>query len=181
MYGIVNKAIEDLVKERFGEEKWTLIKERSQVEVDFFVSNEPYEDEITFRLATAVAEVMQLPLSAVLETFGEYWVLKTGKEKYGALLEAGGNNLKEFLLNLPAFHNRILLMYPQLRPPEFRISNLEDQSLHLHYYSQRSGLTDFVRGLIQGLGKMYQTEVTTELLEQKADGSDHDVFKVRWK
>ena len=35
----------------------------------------------------------------VLNAFGEWWILKTGKEKYGGLMEAGGNNLKEFLVN----------------------------------------------------------------------------------
>jgi hypothetical protein len=29
MYGIVNKAIEDLVTETFGEDKWEIIKENS--------------------------------------------------------------------------------------------------------------------------------------------------------
>lgn len=180
MYGIVNKAIEDLVKEQFGNEKWDLIKQRSEVDVDYFISNEPYDDEITYRLAGAVSEVMQLPLSAVLEVFGEYWVLKTGREKYGSLMEAGGSNLKEFLLNLPEFHNRIMLMYPRLTPPEFRVSHIEEQSVYLHYYSKRTGLKDFVRGLLLGLGKMYHTPVTIELLEDREGGADHEIFKVSW-
>jgi hypothetical protein len=29
--------------------------------------------------------------------------------KYGGLMEAGGNDLKEFLINLPLFHNRVML------------------------------------------------------------------------
>ena len=180
MYGIVNKAIEDLVKEQFGEEKWNQIREESGVDVDYFISNEPYDDAITYQLAGAVAKVMELPLSAVLEAFGEYWVLKTGREKYGSLMEAGGRSLKEFLVNLPVFHNRIMLMYPRLTPPEFRISHQEERSLHLHYYSKRSGLKDFVRGLLYGLGKMYDTPVTLELLEDRDSGSDHEIFKVSW-
>jgi hypothetical protein len=38
---------------------------------------------------------MEMTLSAVLIAFGEWWV-KTTKEKYGGLMEAGGNDLKEF-------------------------------------------------------------------------------------
>jgi len=38
-------------------------------------------------------------------------VLKTAKEKYGSMMESGGNNLKEFLVNLPEFHNRFMMMY----------------------------------------------------------------------
>ena len=180
MYGLVNKAIEELVTENFGAEKWALIKKRSGVDIDFFLSNEPYDDAITFQLAIAVSEEMNMPLSSVLEAFGEWWVLRTGKEKYGALMEAGGNGLKEFLLNLPVFHNRVLLIYPKLTPPEFKITDVEDNSLCLHYFSKREGLQDFVRGLLIGLGKMYHTPTIIELLQSRNDGSSHEIFKVSW-
>ena len=180
MYGIVNRAIEDLVKAKFGEDKWTAVMERSGIDIDYFISSEPYDDDITYRLANSVAEEMNISLQEVLHAFGEWWVLKTGKEKYGSLMEAGGMNLREFLVNLPTFHNRIMLIYPKLTPPEFRISHMEENSLHLHYISKRIGLQDFVRGLLYGLGEMYQTPVTIELLENRLEGSTHEVFKVTW-
>jgi len=180
MYGIVNKAIEDLVKANFGDEKWEAIKERSGIDVDFFISNEPYDDDITYQLAGAVSEEMNMPIAQVLHAFGEWWVLKTGMEKYGGLMAAGGHNLKEFLLNLPAFHNRIMLIYPKLTPPEFQISNLEGNSLHVHYFSKRLGLQEFVRGLLTGLGKMYNEPVQLELIQSRDDGSNHEIFKVNW-
>lgn len=180
MYGIVNKAIEDLVKQNFGEEKWEIIKKRSGVEVDFFLSNEPYDDAITYQLAGAVAAEMQMTVGKVLEAFGEWWILKTGKEKYGGLMQAGGNNLKEFMLNLPQFHNRIMLMYPKLTPPEFKISAIETNSLQVHYFSKREGLQEFVRGLLSGLGKMYETPVEITLLQSRDEGKSHEIFKVSW-
>lgn len=180
MYGIVNKAIEDLVKANFGEEKWEAVKERSGIDVDFFISNEPYDDSLTYQLAGAVSVEMNMPVSQVLEAFGEWWVLKTGKEKYGGLMEAGGHTLKEFLVNLPAFHNRIMLIYPKLTPPEFQISHIEDTSVQVHYYSKRVGLQEFVRGLLTGLGKMYNEPVHLELIQSRDDGSDHEIFKVNW-
>ena len=180
MYGIVNKAIEELVKENYGEEKWESIKLRSGVDVDYFISNEPYDDAITYQLAGAIATEMEIPLADVLILFGEYWVLKTGREKYGALMEAGGAHLKEFLCNLPVFHNRIMLMYPRLTPPEFKITDVEEQSVCVHYFSKRDGLQEFVRGLLQGLGKMYNTAVTIELLQHRGANADHEIYKVTW-
>lgn len=180
MYGIANKAIEDLVIENFGEKKWDAIKLRSGVDVDFFIGNDPYDDDITYKLAGAVAEEMNIPLGAVLETFGEWWVLRTGKEKYGSLMEAGGNSLREFLINLPVFHNRVILIFPKLTPPEFKITDLKEQSLHLHYFSKREGLQDFVRGLLYGLGKMYNAPTTVELIQSRNEGSSHEIFRVSW-
>lgn len=180
MYGIVNKAIEDLVKANFGNEKWEIIKAHSGVDVDFFISNEPYNDDITFKLAGAVSEVMKMPIEDVLQAFGEWWVLKTGKEKYGGLMMAGGSNLKEFLINLPLFHNRIMLIYPKLTPPEFKVSDIQENSIHLHYFSKREGLQEFVRGLLSGLGKMYEVPVEIELLQSRNEGNHHEIFKISW-
>lgn len=180
MYGIVNKAIEDLVKVNFGEDIWEAVKKRSGVEVDYFLSNEPYDDDITYKLAGAVSEEMNMSIGKVFEAFGEWWILKTGLEKYGGLMQAGGKNLREFLVNLPLFHNRIMLMYPKLTPPEFKISDIEESSVHVHYFSKREGLQEFVRGLLSGLGKMYETPVEITLLETRDTGSHHEIFKVNW-
>ncbi|HMV10986.1 MAG TPA: heme NO-binding domain-containing protein [Cyclobacteriaceae bacterium] len=181
MYGIVNKAIEDLVRETFGEDKWEAIKKRSGVDIDFFLSNEPYDDSVTYKLAQAAADETGLTLDAVLTAFGEWWVLRTSREKYGALLQAGGASMTAFLRNLPVFHNRIMLIYPKLTPPEFRVSNETETSIDLHYLSAREGLQSFVRGLLIGIGKLYEMEVSVDLLQSRPAGDSHEVFRVSWE
>lgn len=180
MYGIVNKSIEELVSFNFGEDKWEAVKLRSGVDVDYFISTEPYDDDLTYKLAQAVSDEMDMTLSAVLIALGEWWVVKTTKEKYGGLMEAGGNNLKEFLINLPLFHNRVMLIYPKLTPPEFKVSAVTENSIHLHYFSKREGLQEFLRGIIQGLGIMYDTPVTIDLIQSRKEGCSHEIFKVIW-
>jgi hypothetical protein len=180
MYGIVNKAIEELVTENFGIDKWEAIKERSGIDIDMFISNEPYDDDITFKLVGAVSEEMKISVSDVLRAFGEWWIMRTGKEKYGYLMESGGNNLKDFLVNLPLFHNRVMMIYPKLTPPEFKISDVVDNGLNVHYFSKRVGLQDFVHGLLTGLGKFYGCPVNLELLTLREEGSDHEIFRVTW-
>lgn len=180
MYGIVNKAIEELVTENFGEDKWEEIKAKSGVDVDYFISNEPYDDDITYKLAGAVSEVMGITVDDVLIAFGEWWVTRTVKEKYGGLMDAGGSSLKDFLINLPLFHNRVMMIYPKLTPPEFKVSDINEGGLHLHYFSKRVGLKEFVRGLLQGLSKSYNTPLGIELIESRDEGKDHEVFKLSW-
>ena len=123
---------------------------------------------------------MNIPLHDVFIAFGEWWIIKTGQDKYGSLMEAGGKNLKEFLVNLPMFHNRIMMIYPRLTPPEFKVSNIGENSIHIHYYSQRQGLKGFVWGLLKGLCKVFGTTANIELIECRDDGSDHEIFKVTW-
>ncbi len=179
MYGVVNKAIEDLVVCTYGEDKWAAIKAQAGVDIEVFISNEAYADDISYRLIGATSRVLDLPVRDILIAFGEHWVLQTGVEHYGALLRSGGG-LKEFLLNLPHFHTRVQLFYPKLQPPEFACTHVEDNALRLHYYTHRPGLADFVVGLVQGLGKLYDTPACARLIESREEGFDHDVFLVTW-
>lgn len=180
MYGLVNKAVEELVVHNFGEEKWETIKAKAGVDVDVFISNESYPDEITYKLVGAASEVLGIPTEQILVAFGEHWVLNTASASYGPMMKSGGKTLKEFLINLPDFHTRVAMIFPNLQPPRFECSDISDNSMKLHYFSHRSGLTAFVVGLVQGLGKLYETPATATVLESKAAGADHDVFEVRW-
>ncbi|MBL0104580.1 MAG: heme NO-binding domain-containing protein [Bacteroidetes bacterium] len=181
MYGIVNKAIQDLITEGYGYEKWEAIRKRSELEVEFFLLNEAYDDAITYKLAIVSSEELNLSTDEILKSLGEWWVLRTSTQHFGSMMKAGGKNLREFLINLPNFHNRISLMYPKLAPPEFKISHLEAECLHLHYFSGRQGLKEFVRGLIQGLSKSFNEPVSITLLQTREEGSDHETFKICWQ
>jgi hypothetical protein len=181
MYGMVNKAVEEMVCLHHGEATWEKIKAAAGVDIDVFMSNESYDDDITYRLVGAASEVLALPAEQILIGFGEHWVLHTAQEGYGGLMKAAGKTLPEFLQNLPNFHARVAMIFPKLQPPHFRCTEITDHSLRLHYHSHRPGLAPFVVGLMQGLGRMFQTPVTVRRIEAKEEGADHDVFTVTWE
>ncbi len=180
MYGIVNKSIEELVVHNFGQEKWEEIKKLSNINIEYFISMESYDDSVTFTLAKTIAENLNIPLAQVLRLFGEWWIMHTGKNKYGYLLESGGENFKSFLVNLPDFHNRVMMMYPKLTPPEFKVSHIEEKSLHLHYLSKREGLTDFVFGLISGLAQFFSIDAKIEHIETVPDNFTNEILLISW-
>lgn len=179
MYGIVNQAIHGLVTENFGQDKWEEVKQRSGVEMDYFVSNQPYEDNITYELVAAASEVLDIPIEQFLFSFGEYWIMKTGMEKYGDLMKAGGKDFREFLNNLPNFHSRIMLIYPNMSPPEFAVEEISENVIRLHYYSERKGWTHFVLGLINGIGKLYSQNVFMDHIAHDEGQVWHDVFDIQ--
>lgn len=49
MYGMVNKALEDMISNEHGQEAWEEIKRRAGVDVGAFVSKEGYPDEVTYK------------------------------------------------------------------------------------------------------------------------------------
>ena len=178
MYGLVNKAIEDMVCTRFGDEAWSAICEKANVGTEVFVCMDSYPDDITYQLVGAASEVLNLSVPDVLKAFGEYWVEYTGEEGYGEMLSVCGSTIQEFLQNLDALHSRVGMIYPELMPPSFCCTDVTSHSLHLHYYSKRQGLAPMVVGLLQGLGTRFHVTLETTQLEFKGSGSDHDVFFV---
>lgn len=181
MYGMVNKAVEDMVRRNYGAPAWKLIREQAGVDIEVFLSNEPYPDEVTYRLVAAASQILRTPAADILEAFGEHWVLHTAREGYGPLLRAAGKSLPEFLLNLPNFHNRVAMIFPQLQPPRFKCTDVTERSLKLHYFTHRRGLEPFVVGLVRGLGKMFETAVTVDLAAARSSGADHDIFAIAWE
>lgn len=178
MYGLVNQAIQGLVIDNFGNENWNKIKQKAGVTEEAFLSNEIYDDSITFNLAVSASEVLAIPLADVLKTFGKYWILKVGNEKYGPLMKSGGDNFIDFIVNLPNFHSRVMLIYSDIKPPEFIVERVADNKLKLHYYSTRQGLTDFMFGLIQGLGELYNITINVSIVADRRNGDEHDIFEI---
>lgn len=182
MYGLVNKAVEQMVCRAHGRAIWETIKTEAGVDVAGFISNEPYSDDITYALVGAASRVLKVPADEILKAFGEHWVLHTALESYGPLMRAAGDNLRDFLIHLPHFHTRVESIYPHLTPPEFSCSNISETGMELHYWTPRpAGLEPFVEGLLNGLGKMFETPVEVRLLKHRADGHDHSIFSVRWE
>lgn len=175
MYGLVNKAVVDLVTTKFGAEAWSQIKQKADVDIDVFVSMDAYDDAITYRLVMAASEVLGLEPAQVLEAFGEWWVLYTAAEGYGSLLDAAGSNLREFVANLDALHARVSLTMPALKPPRFRLAHATDDVMTLEYYSTRQGLAPMVMGLLKGLAIRFKTPV--EISHASRDG--HEEFTIR--
>lgn len=178
MYGIVNKAIHHMILESHGEDAWQKIAMLCNIEQDGFLSSESYSDEITYRLVSITAEQTGISAADILKRLGEFWILNTGMKSYGLLMKAGGNNLREFMLNLPNFHSRVMLIYPKLTPPEFEVTAKEDNSLLLHYYSNREGLAPFVEGLILGLAKMHRTNIHLESLAVSPEAKQKASFRI---
>jgi Haem-NO-binding len=180
MYGLVNRAVEKLVCSRFGEPAWERIKTRAGVDVEYFASNESYPDEMTYALVAAASAELGTPPEAILEAFGEYWILEVAPAGYGAMLARAGSTLPDFLENLPHFHTRVAMIFPNLQPPLLETSDRTASSLRLHYRSHRAGLEPFLLGIIRGLGKRFGVAVDVRHLARRTDGADHDIFLVDW-
>ena len=169
MYGLVNKAIEGLVRQQFGDDAWARIKERAGWTGAQFVSMDTYDDELTYKLVGAASEELDLPAEQVLEAFGDYWTTYTMEAGYRDTLGMMGDTLEEFLDNLDALHARVGMSMPGLIPPSFSREQVSKNEWLLHYTSERAGLAPMVVGLLKGLARRFEEDVELETLEGSGD------------
>ncbi len=181
MYGMVNKAVEELLRRNYGDEAWERIRRRAGVDIKVFVGMDAYPDKVTYDLVAAASSELGVAADSLLEAFGEHWTLYTARQGYGELLALGGSSFREFLLNLHDLHTRVALTFPRLEPPSFWCTDVTDCSLRLHYQSTRPALAPMVIGLLRGLGRMFDTEVAIAHTARREDGAEHDEFDVKFR
>lgn len=180
MYGVVNQAIQELVESEFGKEAWEKAKAIADVEDDHFVTSLKYDDGVTFKLVGAVSQVLSVPPKDVLVRFGQWWILDTGKRKYGHMLSAAGYDFDSFLIHLPRLHTTIQVIFPDIEMPEFEVHNMQPGSAEVHYYSTRNGLGWFAYGIFQGLGEMFKVDVEIDYRDKESTGEEYDCFLMTW-
>ncbi|MFT4519234.1 MAG: hypothetical protein ACI9JM_001625 [Halioglobus sp.] len=178
MYGLINCALKDMIRQDYGEEQWQQVLASSGVPEDSFLTMRSYDDSITYALAGAASEALGAPVDTCLEKFGEYWVLETSVTSYDMLMKAAGTNMVEFLNNMNALHDRIASTFLNYVPPEFYIEEKGDRHL-IHYLSQREGLTAFVVGLLKGLAIRFNSNLTfISQTDVVVENGAHVVFEV---
>lgn len=178
MYGLVNRAIEQLVVSTKGEPAWQRVCARAGVGADGFVAMCPYDDSLTYALVHAVSEELDVPPARVLEAFGEYWILYTADEGYGELMQSAGSDMHSFLGNLDDMHGRVESIFPEMKLPRFRVEALEGGVLRVHYGSDREGLAPMVTGLLRGLAVRFGQKVAVHHSIARGPEAEDDVFLV---
>ncbi len=179
MYGLVNRALQQLVCTCQGEATWLEIRKKAGVEDEVFMRMDAYPDELTYRLVGATSEVLGIPVPELMRKFGRYWTRYTMDEGYGSMLNDLGQTFQEALSALDAMHARVTLLYPELKPPTFRVTDVSPEGLSLHYYSQRPALGPIVHGLVEGLATRFGIEIDVVHAYAKDDDHDHDRFDIR--
>jgi len=179
MYGLVNKAIREMVTIHYGDAMWEKIRAQAGVD-DVFISMDQYPEEVTDKLVIAASAILGVSPGDILNGFGQYWI-GFAHRHYGYVFDMSGNTFLEFVKNLNNMHSRIGQWMPDLKPPSFTVTEETAESFHLHYYSSRSGFGSMVKGLLAGLGERFNTEVKVEHLGGVEQGLDHEQFFVRYR
>ncbi len=178
MYGMVNRAIMDLVLANWDQATWETICDRAGLTSTKFANTTVYDDAVTYSLVSAASEVLDLDTEAVLENFGRHWILYTGREGWGPLFDMAGDDLRTFVEGLDAMHARVQASMPDCRMPSFSVVADPDGPLEVGYRSEREGLGAMVGGLLAGLAEHFDERWDIERTGT-VDNEGSEVFKLR--
>ena len=155
MYGLINRAIEELVRSSGDPELWDTVRARADVDIDYFEGMAVYDDDVTHRLVHAAAHELGVTADDLLERFGRYWIVYTGAEGWGPILDGHGSSVLEVLRNLDDLHLRISSSMPELRAPRFEVVANRPDRIDVRYHSDREGLAAMVTGMLRGLAERF--------------------------
>lgn len=177
MYGIVNKAVEDLVITTAGHEAWAAITEAAgyaDVCIDESVN---YDDEVTLKIAAAACELLELELNDLLYTFGKHWVLYTTNKGWAEHFMLPADSFLGVLAGLDELHARVRDAMPDGRMPFFSLSG-NSNVYQLEYHSSREGFAPMVLGILAGLAESFGEKWHCEHVRCKQEWS-FDTFVLR--
>ncbi|KAK2185784.1 hypothetical protein NP493_222g01034 [Ridgeia piscesae] len=188
MYGQIHMCARSLVLEKFGEEAWNKILEKSGADdAEHFMTFHCYKDSLTISLIVTISEVLGVPLPTVLEIFGEYFFTYCLQTGYDKMLMTLGDNIETFIQNLDSLHALLSVTYVSMDAPSFRLTCEPDPdvsgAIRLHYYSSRAGLYPIVVGVLKAVGRhIYDLDVKAEVVEiNKAEAAQETYEHVTFR
>ncbi|XP_071830658.1 soluble guanylate cyclase 88E-like isoform X3 [Apostichopus japonicus] len=182
MYGLIVEGMSEMIIERFGEEAWEVIRDKSRINEYTFVTHRMYSEKIIPRLGQATAEVTGYSYDDVMMWTGKHFVKFLSKYGYEKMLRVLGRNMRDFLNGLDNLHEYLRFSYPKMKPPSFFCSSETKQGLTLQYRSKRHGYKNYVRGQLIEVGRLfYNTTVDVEVVDEGKKGDNYFVvFKMKF-
>jgi len=171
MYGMIHRAVRELVIERTGAAAWEAIEREAGVGPAELISAAVYPDPLTLRVVAAAAAQMGMETADFLRMFGRHWVRFAGSGPYAGIMDFAGHDLAGFISNLDRMHRAVQSAMPEARVPQFTLVRADAAGLVVRYGSAREGLEPFVVGLLEGLMERFGHGGAVGLGERTEEGT----------
>jgi hypothetical protein len=162
-------CLSEMVKEKFGEDKWTEILRLSDMESGEkylrYVNGLDIDDAKAAEIVKNAGKVLDIAPEQVADLFGEYWICtyapKVYKAYYGKFTDA-----RKFIMGMDFIHDQVTKNIENAHPPRFDITELDANRISVHYKSTRK-MIDFYVGLAKGIGKYFGTPLVVKKIDEE--------------
>ncbi|CAK9297551.1 unnamed protein product [Gordionus sp. m RMFG-2023] len=167
MYGLVLEGIAEHLKQKFGEEVWTIIMTKVGIKHRSFSTHKIYSETLIPRLAKVAEEVTGVDHEVMMEEFGASFVTFLSQYGYDKILSVLGRRMRDFLSGLDNLHEYLRFTYPRLKAPSFSTSEESREGLTLTYKSKRKGYANYVKGQIKKVGRVfYKIDIEIQMMKE---------------
>lgn len=178
MYGMIHRALRQMVLDEHGKETWSSIERAADVEPSDFISSAPYPDEVTQRLLSISAEMLGHEPHDLLVEFGRFWIKYAEAGQFASILTFTGRDIVSFITNLDRMHLTIEDVMPNAIMPGFSVLTHDTGQMTVEYRSTRTGLAPFVTGLLLGLLDRFNLTGSVRLI---SEGTGESVFLIEYQ
>ena len=167
MKGVIVNCLGELVKEKFGKEKWEDVLTRTGMDSKTHIlAVRDIDDAVVMKLLKSVCDVLDISMIQAADAFGDYWVNDYAPKIYKTYYK-DVDSAKDFLLKMDDVHSVVSGDLADAKPPRFGYDWEDDKTLIMTYMSERS-LIDIMVGLIKGVGRYFDEDlVITKLGNEK--------------
>lgn len=178
MYGMIHRAMRQMVFEQLGEEAWLALEQKLAIGPTELLTGMVYEDALTFDIVAESAARFNLTVDECLTEFGRYWIRYAEQGSLSSIMKFTGQDLASFVANLDRLHLAVGAAMPGAKLPSFTTLQRAEGHLLVEYRSDRAGMEKFVHGLFLGLMERFGTrgDVTIARRDEKSI-----VFDIRYQ
>jgi len=159
---IVVCCFRDMVVEKLGSPTWERVLEMSGIPRDtVFKPTEDASDEVVLEVLHNLCKVLNISIQEATEAFGEYWISCYAPKLYGNF-NILSTNSRELVTKLNEIHSKVIKTMKDAPPPKFRLTWKDEDNL-LITYDAKWTLAIFFIGLIKGVGRYYDEEISVNM------------------
>ena len=135
MKGIIANCLGELVKEKFGKDKWEESLEKAGLARNaYFWATEDIDDSIVLKVVDSVCKVLNISLVQAADAFGDHWVNVYAPKTY-QIFYKGADSAREMLLMMNKVHEKVTSSLEKAHPPRFDYEWKDEKSLIMTYKS----------------------------------------------
>ena len=178
MYGMIHRAMRNMVHDELGEDAWLALEQTLKIGPMDLLTGKVYDDALTLRIISEAAAQLNLSVDQCLVAFGQYWIRYANEGSLASVMNFTGQDLASFITNLDRLHLAVGAAMPGARLPAFATLQSEPGHLLVEYRSERAGFEPFVMGLLQGLMNRFHTRGQVQVARR---GEQCVIFDIRYQ
>lgn len=162
MHGLVNRALQEFVKDTYGADIWGEVRDQAALPFDEFESMLHYDIRLTRLTIDAASAVLHKDAASLLEDVGSWLVSNPAQESIRRLLRFGGTTFLDFLQSLEELPGRARMALPDLDMPEIVLQTDTPGRFRLEIRWVLDGMGSVLLGALRGMADDYGALVVLE-------------------